>query len=251
MRDMAAPPITDASVAREPLEPMLDELVRGLGYERALLLVHEPETGALRGLFGLNIRDDLARRLSVPLARADDPLVVALRAGAPQLVDDVSVDERLHLAERHALLAMNVTRFVATSLPAVGSERATAVVILARDREIRIEDLDPLVPFSRQAGAALPNEHDAELLRRASESHAVEKEWLLWVVNAVDDPVLVAAAANDILHFNRRAEDLPRASSEDSAGKRRAGSLYKVPVSPSASTVRLQLDSTAADREVT
>jgi len=251
MRDIADHPITDASVARETLEPMLDELVRGLGYERALLLVHEPETGALRGLFGLNIRDDLARRLSVPLARADDPLVVALRAGAPQLVDDVSVDERLDLAERQALLAMNVTRFVATSLPAVGSERATAVVILARDREIRIEDLEPLVPFSRQAGAALTNEHDAELLRRASESHAVEKEWLWWMVNAVDDPVLVADAQNDILHFNRRAEHLFRASDEDSAGKRRAVSMNNFLFTASLSSWSLDRTSRDANREVT
>src|SRR6266850_1627295 len=222
MRDVAAQLEAGASVARETLEPMLDELARGLGYDRALVLSYNAESGSLRGLFGLNVRDELARSLSVPLSRADHPLVVALRAGIPQLVDDVSADERLDLAERQVLLAMNITRFVATALPAVGSARATAVVILSRDTEIRTSDLEPLVPFARQAGVVLTREHDAELLRRASESHAIEKEWLWWMLNAVDDPVLVADAQNDILHFNRRAELLFRASDEDSAGKRRA-----------------------------
>src|SRR5436309_13928894 len=42
------------------------------------------------------------------------------------------------------------------------------------------------------------------------------------MLNSVDDPVLVSDSQNDIIHFNRRAEVLFRASDEDSAGKRRA-----------------------------
>jgi len=146
MRDVVAQLEAGASIARETLEPMLDELARGLGYDRALVLAYDADSGSLHGLFGLNVRDEHARALSVPLSRADHPLVVALRGGIPQLVDDVSADERLDLAERQALLAMNITRFVATSLPAVGSERASAVVILSRDTAIRASDLEPLVP---------------------------------------------------------------------------------------------------------
>src|SRR6266850_2212581 len=251
MRDVAAQLEAGASVARETLEPMLDELARGLGYDRALVLSYNAESGSLRGLFGLNVRDELARSLSVPLSRADHPLVVALRAGIPQLVDDVSADERLDLAERQVLLAMNITRFVATALPAVGSARATAVVILSRDTEIRTSDLEPLVPFARQAGVVLTREHDAELLRRASESHAIEKEWLWWMLNAVDDPVLVADAQNDILHFNRRAELLFRASDEDSAGKRRAVWMNNFLFTAALSTWNLERIGATTGREVT
>ena len=222
MREVTLPPKREAQEARETLEPMLDDLARGLGYERALVLGHDAEAGTLHGLFGLNVRDEDARSLTVSLARSDDPFVVAMRAGAPQLVDDVTTDERLDLAERQTLLAMKITRFVATSLPGAGTERASAVVVLSRDRDIRDVDLDRLMPFARQAGAALTREYDVEMLRRASESHAVEKDWLWWMVNAVDDPVLVANAENEILHFNRRAELLFRASDEESAGKRRA-----------------------------
>src|SRR5205809_639144 len=142
MRDVMERREQAAPDARETLEPMLDDLARGLGYDRALVLAPEADRQSLRGLFGLNIRDEIVRSMSVPLAR--------------------------------------------------------------------------------QAGAALTREHDVELLRRASESHAIEKEWLWWMLNSVDDPVLVSDSQNDIIHFNRRAEVLFRASDEDSAGKRRA-----------------------------
>ena len=251
MRDLVAEPLARMADARGTLEPMLDDLVRGLGYDRALVLGHDTESGTLRGLFGVNVRDEQAGSLSVPLSRQDDPFVVTLRAGVPQLVDDVTVDERLDLAERQALLAMNMTRFVSASLPGVGSERGSTVVILARDRPIGDADLDRLLPYARQAGAALTREHDVELLRRASESHAIEKEWLWWMLNSVEDPVLVSNAQNDILHFNRRAEVLFRASDEDSAGKRRAVQMNNVLFSASLSAWSLDQASRNTNREVT
>src|SRR5712691_9628886 len=119
MRDVAEQAFATATDSRETLEPMLDDLARGLGYDRALVLTYEVSSSSLRGLFGLAIRDEQARALSVPLTRASDPLVVALRTGAPQMVDDVSSDERLDPEERQALLAMRVTRFVAAALPAL------------------------------------------------------------------------------------------------------------------------------------
>ena len=251
MREVALPPTRDAQEARETLEPMLDDLARGLGYDRAFVLAHDADSGMLNGLFGLNLRDEDVRALTVSISRADDPFVVALRAGAPQLVDDATTDERLDLAERQVLLSMKVTRFVATSLPGVGNDRASAVLVLARDREIGEVDLDRLMPFARQAGVALTREYDVELLRRASESHAVEKEWLWWMLNAVDDPVLVANAQDEILHFNRRAELLFRAADEESAGKRRAVWMTNFLFTASLSTWSLDRAARSSNREVT
>jgi len=251
MRELAEPTQRDARDARETLEPMLDDLARGLGYDRAIVLEHVADAGALRGVFGLNIRDEQARALSVALSRADDPLVVALRTGAPQLVEDVASDARLDPEERGALTLMGIQRFVVTALPATGVNRGGAVVVLAREREIRDTDLDRLMPFARQAGAALTREHDVDLLRRASESHAVEKEWLWWMLNAVDDPVLVADAQNDILHLNRRAELLFRASDEDSAGKRRAVWMNNFLFTAALSTWSLDRTNRVTNREVT
>lgn len=251
MRNVIERPPETTADARETLEPMLDDLARGLGYERAIVLVHDAPSATLRGLFGLNIRDEQARTLVIPLTRADDPLVVALRAGVPQRVDDVGTDERLDETERQLLVGMGITRCVAASLPGTGHERPSAVVILGRERALTDADLERLLPFARQAGAALTREHDVELLRRASESHAIEKEWLWWMLNSVDDPVLIADVQNDILHFNRRAEHLFRASDEDSPGKRRAVWMNNFLFTASLSTWSLDSSSRSTNREVT
>ncbi len=251
MRELAEQQDAAAPVERETLEPMLDDLARGLGYERGVVLAHDAPAGVLRGLFGRNVPDDHARALIVPVARTVDPLVVALRAGVPQLVDDVAGDARLDESERAALLAMGIRRFVAASLTGTGDERAGSVVVLAREGDIGPADLERLLPYAREAGAALTREHDAELLRRASESHAIEKEWLWWMLNSVADPVLVADTRNDILHFNRRAELLFRASDEDSPGRRRAVWMNNFLFTASLSTWSLDQSSRASNREVT
>ncbi len=210
-----------AQEARETLEPMLDDLMRGLRYERAIVLAHDEASGALRGMFGLNAREDLVRTLSVPIGDHAHPFVVALRTGAPQRVETAG-DPRIGPAMRAALDELGARRVVATALPSLGDAGSAAVILLAREERIRDADLDRLVPFARQAGAALTREHDVEVLRRTTESHAVEKEWLWWMLNAVSDPVLVADARNDILHLNTRAEHLFRSGDQDSAGRRRA-----------------------------
>src|SRR5262249_31757835 len=192
------------------------------GYDRALVLVHDVPTATLRGFFGLNVRDDQARAVSISLTRSQHPVVTALRSDIPQRCEDVLSDERLAPAERAQLLAMRIPHFVAASLATTGPQRASAVVLLGRDHAIEDTDLARLLPFTRQAGAALTREHNVGMLRRASESHAIEKEWLWWMLNSVADPVLVADAENDIIQLNRRAELLFRASDEDSPGKRRA-----------------------------
>ena len=90
-----------------------------------------------------------------------------------------------------------------------------------------------------------------QLLQRASESHAVEKEWLWWMVNSVADPVLVTDPQNDILHLNRRAEHLFRSSDEDSAGKRRAVWMNNFLFTAALSAWNLDTASRATNREVT
>lgn len=237
---------------RETLEPMLDDLVRGLGYDKAVVLVYEESTASLRGIFGWNVTDDQARRLVVGVAGSDNPLVVALRTGAPQRValdDGVTLDENTSAT----LADMGIGGFVAAPLhPATGrSDGPRAVVLLSRKGGVHDADLERLVPFARQASAALTREQDVQLLHRASESHAVEKEWLWWMVNSVADPVLVTDPQNDILHLNRRAEHLFRSSDEDSAGKRRAVWMNNFLFTAALSAWNLDTASRATNREVT
>ena len=237
---------------RETLEPMLDDLVRGLGYDKAVVLVYDEPSASLRGLFGWNVTDDHARRLSIGVAGSDNPLVVALRTGAPQRVDPgdgVKLDENTGAT----LAEMGIGGFVAAPLRSTTgrSDGPRAVVLLSRKDGVREGDLERLVPFARQASAALMREQDVQVLRQASESHAVEKEWLWWMVNSVADPVLVTDAQNDILHLNRRAEHLFRSSDEDSAGKRRAVWMNNFLFTAALSAWNLDTASRATNREVT
>ena len=254
MRDLAERQREEATGRdpRETLEPMLDDLVRGLGYDKAVVLVYDEAIASLRGLFGWSVTDEQARRLVVGVAGSDNPLVVALRTGAPQrvdLLDGVTLDE----STSAALADMGIGSFVAAPLRSASgrSDGPRAVVLLARKDGVRDIDLDRLVPFARQASAALMREQDVQVLRRASESHAVEKEWLWWMVNSVADPVLVTDPQNDILHLNRRAEDLFRSSDEDSAGRRRAIWMNNFLFTAALSAWNLDTASRATNREVT
>jgi PAS domain S-box-containing protein len=254
MRDVVVrqPQPTTGRDPRETLEPMLDDLVRGLGYDKAVVLVYDEPSASLRGLFGWNVTDDQARRLAIGVAGSDNPLVVALRTGAPQRVDPgdgVKLDENTGAT----LAAMGIGGFVAAPLrSATGrSDGPRAVVLLSRKDGVREADMERLVPFARQASAALMREQDVQVLRQASESHAVEKEWLWWMVNSVADPVLVTDAQNDILHLNRRAEHLFRSSDEDSAGKRRAVWMNNFLFTAALSAWNLDTASRATNREVT
>lgn len=237
---------------RETLEPMLDDLVRGLGYDKAVVLVYDEPTASLRGRFGWNVTDEQAKRLAVGVAGSDNPLVVALRTGAPQRVD-LGDGATLDVNTGATLADMGIGSFVAAPLrSATGrSDGPRAVVLLARKDGIREADLERLVPFARQASAALTREQDVQLLQRASESHAVEKEWLWWMVNSVADPVLVTDPQNEILHLNRRAEHLFRSSDEDSAGKRRAVVMNNFLFTAALSAWNLDTASRATNREVT
>jgi len=254
MRDLVEPQRENAGGRdpRETLEPMLDDLVRGLGYDKAVVLVYDEPSASLRGLFGWNVADDQARRLAVGVAGSDNPLVVALRTGVPQRLepgDGVTLD-----ANTGATLAdMGIGGFVAAPLRSASgrSDGPRAVVLLSRKGGVGDVDLERLVPFARQASAALTREQDVQVLRRASESHAVEKEWLWWMVNSVADPVLVTDAQNDILHLNRRAEHLFRSSDEESAGKRRAVWMNNFLFTAALSAWNLDTASRATNREVT
>jgi PAS domain S-box-containing protein len=151
------------------------------------------------------------------------------------------------------LAEMDIGGFVAAPLRSTTgrSDGPRAVVLLSRKSGAREGDLERLVPFARQASAALMREQDVQVLRQASESHAVEKEWLWWMVNSVADPVLVTDAQNDILHLNRRAEHLFRSSDEDSAGKRRAVWMNNFLFTAALSAWNLDTASRATNREVT
>jgi PAS domain S-box-containing protein len=255
---------------RETLEPLLDDLMRGHGFDKAVVLLYDEGQSALVGSFGIGVPDAVARELTLPLANADDPIVAVLRGGAPQRIRDSSSDERLTQPVRDALAKTGMGPIVAAPLrsaaertaaggdgrggPAPGWESRgewAGVVLLSRAGGVTQSDVEALTPFAREAGAALTLQRDAELMRATSESHAVEKEWLWWMMNGVGDAVLVTDSNNDIILQNRRAELLFRASDEDSPGKRRAIWMNNFLFTAALSTWNLEHAQATTGREVT
>jgi PAS domain S-box-containing protein len=263
-------PVPPRRDPREMLEPLLDDLMRTLGFERAVVLLYDEERAALAGAFGIGVPDPVARALVIPLAQSDDPIVVALRGGVPQLIRDATTDERISAAVRETLAKANLGPLVAAPLRSTterdrGGSTGTGaaapgwehrgewagVVLLSRAAGVTQNDVGALVPFARQAQEALSLQRDVELLRDSSEAFAIEKEWLWWMVNGVGDAVLVTDSNNDIVMQNRRAELLFRAGDEDSAGKRRAVWMNNFLFTAALSTWNLQRLGATTGREVT
>jgi PAS domain S-box-containing protein len=256
--------------ARETLEPLLDEVMRSLGFERAAVLLYDEDRAALAGSFGIGVPDAVARELVIPLALADDPIVAVLRGGLPQRIRDATTDDRISPAARNTLAQARLGPIVAAPLRSTtesgqtGQDRKgtatpgwehrgewAGVVLLSRAAGVTQSDVDALVPFARQAEEALSLQRDVALLRDTSEAHAIEKEWLWWMVNGVGDAVLVTDSNNDMVLQNRRAELLFRAGDEDSAGKRRAVWMNNFLFTAALSTWNLERVGATTSREVT
>jgi PAS domain S-box-containing protein len=256
--------------ARETLEPLLDELMRSLGFERAAVLLYDEDGAALAGSFGIGVPDAIVRELVIPVSLPDDPIVAVLRGGLTERIRDATTDERISPAIRQSLAKARLGPIVVAPLrstteriPSGRDGKSTAVpgwehrgqwagvVLLSRTSGVTQKDVDALVPFARQAEEALSQQRDVELLREMSEAHAVEKEWLWWMVNGVGDAVLVTDSNNDMVLQNRRAELLFRASDEDSAGKRRAVWMNNFLFTAALSTWNLERIGATTSREVT
>jgi signal transduction histidine kinase len=236
---------------RETLTPMLEGLSRALGYRRAVVALYDPSRGALRGIVGLNVPDALVESIEIPLGEADSPMVVALREGVPVRVDDARTQSHLRGDALGVLLEMEITSFAVVPLRSSSEQYglatwqgrdvpAVGVVILSKDDTITDADIERLMPFATQAGEALVRATDVERLKDSSEQHAVEKEWLYWMVNGFNDPVILTDANNDIILENVRAETLFKANPDDSEGKRRAISMNNFLFTAALSTSKLE-----------
>src|SRR5439155_1726997 len=206
---------------RETLEPLLDELMRSLGFERAAVLLYDEDRAALAGSFGIGVPDAIARELVIPLALSDDPIVAALRGGLAERIRDATTDERISPAIRETLAKAKLGPIVAAPLRSTTERRTigqdgkrsaaagwehrgewAGVVLLSRMAGVTQDDVAALVPFARQAEEALSLQRNVDLLRETGEAHAIEKEWLWWMVNGVGDAVLVTDSNNDLVLRN-------------------------------------------------
>ena len=229
-------PGTDPEAA---LLPVLDGLARAFGYERALVALTDDRSHVLRGRFGRGIADQIAEAFQVPATSVLDPSVVAFNTGVPQRVDDVGSDERITMTTRELLSELGFDSFVVAPLrgpdqPPIG------VVLLSKGIPASDADLQALAPFASQAGSLLAQARDVVELRQGGEAHAVEKEWLWWMVNAFADPVVVTDERNELVLANHAAELLFKSGKEDSAGRTHAISMNNFLFTAALSTWNLQ-----------
>src|SRR5687768_2894996 len=215
---------------------MLDGLSRALGYDRALVALFDQRRGSLRGTVGLNVPEPLAESLEVPLGQPNNPIARAALEGTPQRVElgDTNGSSALDENTRALLIELGMTSLVVAPLRSGISEfgpppmwqgreiSSQGVVLLSKEHRVTDEDIEWLMPFANQAGVALARATDVELLRGSTEQASIENEWLWWMINAVDDPVLVVDKENSIVHQNHSAEKFFRAGGEDSEAKRHA-----------------------------
>ncbi len=221
------------------LLPVLDGLARAFGYERALVALSDERARLLRGRFGRGIADQIAEAFQVPLANGQDPSIVAFQTGVPQRVDDVSSDERISTTAREVLTELGFDSFVVAPLRGPG-QPPIGVVLLSKGIPASDADVQALAPFASQAGSFLAQARDAAELRQGGEAHAIEKEWLWWMVNAFADPVVVTDEENELVLANHAAELLFKTGKDDSPGRTHAISMNNFLFTAALSTWNLQ-----------
>jgi signal transduction histidine kinase len=233
----------------EALVPMLDDLARAFGCDHGLILVHDERRRSLRGVSGHNLRPELVDSLEISEERPS-LFAVALESATPQRVDDIARDARLAEATREILLEAGFQRTAV--VPVTGpSGEPVAIVLLSRHTQFTQSEMRALVAITNRARDVLARARDAADLRDTGEAHAVEKEWLWWMINALGDPVVVTGENNEIVLRNTRAELLFRAHDDDSEGRRHAVWMNNFLFTAALSSWKLEPAGPAAAREVT
>lgn len=203
----------------QALAPMVDQLSRSFRCDWGLVLLYDEEKEFLRGAFGVEIPGEMVEGIEVPLEEGM-LLSSVLRSGVPQMVDDIRTVERTHPSVRELFGELGLTRFAAAPLAPPGGP--VGVVLLGREQAFSADELAALIAATSEASGAFAVARQRVAMR---EAEAVDREWLLAMVNGVADPVVVTNTQNDIVVQNRRAETLFRAREDDLPGKRHAVSM--------------------------
>ncbi len=229
---------------------MLDDLARAFGCDRGLVVLYDPVRGVLRGASGFNVSAKLVDALEIPTTEHPSVLVDALEAGEPVRVDNIARDPRLHHISRSILLEAGFERAVVVPVRTSTNE-PLGVVVLSRPQPFGSQELRSLAAVTGRARDVLTRARDAAETREAGDSDAVEKEWLWWMVNAQQDPVVLTDEGNEIGLRNMPAERLFLAREDDSAGRRHAVWMNNFLFTAALSSWKLEPAGGAAAREVT
>jgi PAS domain S-box-containing protein len=226
------------------MQPVLHELSHALGYERAFVVLADADGGSLPGAVGDNIPYDLLDHFGHELT-SDGLIARALQAGKPIRVDDalrgpeISEPRRAHFAD------LGLISFAAVPLPPI-----SGVLVISKGRPVSEAEINELLPYAGRLVAATAELRASHRQGEVGERHAIEKEWLWWMVNSVQDPVILSDESNNVVVYNEHAERLFKAEAEESAGKRRAIELNNILLSAALSAFALA-ESETMSRELT
>jgi signal transduction histidine kinase len=250
MRDLlevyqSAPIGTRMAELHELAQPTLDELASVLGYERAFVVVLDEDRGTLEDAVGVNVPDEIREKIRLRLDEEPGPLVQAFQSGKPLHVDDALRDPRIPEGRRPYYADAGLHAFAAIPLLP-----ASAVLVVSKDQPIDDAEMSELLPYAGRIVATLVERLEAKRSHASGEQHAIEKEWLWWMANAVQDPIVLSDEQNDILLHNIHAERLLKTTPDDSPGKRRAIELNNFLLSAALSSFTLD-QGRAMGRELT
>ena len=226
--------------------PVLEDLQGKLGYERAIVLLVNPEQAMIQGAVGINVPEDLEEALRLQEDDVPGPILQALVTGRPVRVDDALRDGRVVDSNRAFLAIMGMLSFAAIPLLP-----ASCVLVVSKGVPITEAEINELLPYAGRIVVAVEGRNEARRVRQTSEQHAIEKEWLWWMLNAVHEPVVLSDEQNNVVLYNIHAERLLKPSPDDSPGKRRAIELNNFLLSATISTFILDQGSSEMGRELT
>src|SRR6185369_14451442 len=217
--------LVEALLAERDLQPCagiaLRWLVRHAGVERGLCVVADSDSGKLAGLSGIGVAAAAVDEFSLDLEDTTHPLVVALASSEPVAFH----------SSGHALLRPFETPLGAVSFHAVPLARAAqngngelgpGLLLLTSSDDGPVHEGVSWV--AEILGVRLTSlwHHRVQMDERR---HKRERGWLLGIINAVTDPILLTDEVGRILIANAGAETLLTADEGKSEGRRRAVAL--------------------------
>jgi PAS domain S-box-containing protein len=225
---------THAAELYELIQPTLDELAAALGYQRAFVVRVDPERRSLEAAVGVNVPDDLLEKIESRPDEAPGPLLQAFHSGKPLRIEDALRDARIPDGRGPYYADVGLLAFAVIPLGP-----ASSVLVVSKDPPIAEAEISELLPYAARLVATMAERTEASRSRESGERHAIEKEWLWWMVNAVQDPVVLSDEQNNIVLYNVHAERVLQAQADDSAGKRRAIELNNFLLSAALSSFAL------------
>ena len=191
-------------------------LARDAGIERAMCAMVDGESGRLEGWTGMGLSLAAVESFSLDLADRTHPLIIALDGGEP-----IAFRDSGQSLPRPFETPLGNSPFYAIPLAGARNAPGSGLLLVSSGESPLLEDVLWAAELLGTRLAALQY-HRAQIDDRR---HKRERTWLLSIINAVTDPILLTDVDGRILIANAGAERLLTTEEDRSEGRRRAVAL--------------------------